>query len=96
MISRKLLQEIIMRQISKEPNSTLEAARGWAEGLQKVTQLIGPRFPRSEPRRRATAYLRGLLSPVERKNGWQLAEVAGERETLRRAALARTRRVERR
>jgi hypothetical protein len=28
--------------------------------------------------RRALAYLRGLLSPVERKNGWQLAEEAGE------------------
>jgi SRSO17 transposase len=25
------------------------------------------------------AYLRGLLSPVERKNGWQLAEAAGDR-----------------
>jgi len=24
------------------------------------------------------AYLRGLLSPVERKNSWQLAEVCGE------------------
>ena len=24
------------------------------------------------------AYLRGLLSPVERKNGWQLAEQAGD------------------
>ena len=24
------------------------------------------------------AYLRGLLSPVERKNGWQLAEVNGD------------------
>ena len=23
-------------------------------------------------------YLRGLLSPVERKNGWQLAEEAGD------------------
>ena len=23
-------------------------------------------------------YLRGLLSPVERKNGWQLAEQAGD------------------
>ena len=28
---------------------------------------------------RAQAYLRGLLSPVERKNGWQLAEAAGDR-----------------
>ena len=37
---------------------------------------IGPRFGRSEPRRRARAYMRGLLSPVGRKNGWQLAEAA--------------------
>src|SRR5438067_12804263 len=39
---------------------------------------IAPRFRRAEPRRRALAYLRGLTSPVERKNGWQLAEQAGE------------------
>jgi SRSO17 transposase len=32
----------------------------------------------SEPRRRVRAYLKGLLSPVERKNGWQLAEQAGD------------------
>jgi SRSO17 transposase len=30
-----------------------------------------------EARQRLAAYLRGLLSPVERKNGWQLAEQAG-------------------
>ncbi|WP_409348868.1 IS701 family transposase [Ralstonia syzygii] len=35
-------------------------------------------FKRPEPRQRALAYLRGLLSPVERKNGWQLAEWIGE------------------
>jgi SRSO17 transposase len=39
---------------------------------------IAPRFSRAEPRRRALAYLRGLLSPLERKNGWQLAEAAGD------------------
>jgi SRSO17 transposase len=33
----------------------------------------------AEPRRRALAYLRGLLGNVGRKNGWQLAEHAGER-----------------
>lgn len=37
-----------------------------------------PHFVRSEPRQRVRAYLAGLLSPVERKNGWQLAEQAGE------------------
>src|SRR3954465_11883745 len=31
-----------------------------------------------EARRRARAYRRGLLAPVERKNGWQLAEAVGD------------------
>lgn len=35
-------------------------------------------FFRREPRLRARAYLLGLLSGVERKNGWSLAEFAGE------------------
>ncbi len=30
------------------------------------------------PRRRALAYLQGIVSSLERKNGWQLAEQAGE------------------
>ena len=49
----------------------------WAEGIERVHECIAPRFRRPEPRRRALEYLRGLLSPVERKNGWQLAEQAG-------------------
>jgi len=39
---------------------------------------IAPRFVRPEPRRRVLAYLRGILSATERKNGWQLAEHARE------------------
>lgn len=39
---------------------------------------IAPQFARPEPRRRAMAYMRGVLSSTERKNGWQLAEYAGE------------------
>ncbi|HUX88207.1 MAG TPA: IS701 family transposase, partial [Chloroflexota bacterium] len=39
---------------------------------------IAHHFARSEPRQRALAYLKGLLSPIERKNGWQLAEFAGD------------------
>jgi SRSO17 transposase len=50
----------------------------WGAGLDEVQQRIGSRFMRSEQRRRVRAYLEGLLSPVERKNGWQLAEHAGE------------------
>ena len=51
----------------------------WAQELAAVMERIGARFGRVEPRRRARAYLRGLLSPAERKNGWQLAEMAGDR-----------------
>ena len=53
-----------------------EVAR-WAEGIERVHECIAGRFRRPEPRRQALDYLRGLLSPVERKNGWQLAERAG-------------------
>ena len=54
-----------------------EVAR-WAQGIEGVHECIAGRFRRPEPRRRALDYLRGLLSPVERKNGWQLAEQAGD------------------
>ena len=37
-----------------------------------------PRFGRNDRRRRAEAYLRGLLGRVERKNSWQLAESLGD------------------
>jgi hypothetical protein len=50
----------------------------WADGLVEPHQRIGGRFGRVEPRRRALAYLRGLLSEAERKNSWWLAEQAGE------------------
>jgi SRSO17 transposase len=41
-------------------------------------ERVGHRFGRSEPRRRALSYVRGLLAGLERKNGWTLAEHAGE------------------
>ena len=49
-----------------------------AEGIERVHECIAARFRRPEPRRRAPEYLKGLLSPVERKNGWQPAEQAGD------------------
>jgi SRSO17 transposase len=58
--------------------TTVRDAEGWARGLDDVVGRIAPRFGRVEPRRRARAYLQGLLAPVERKNGWQLAEAAGD------------------
>src|SRR5258708_18080925 len=51
----------------------------WAGELEALHARIAPRFERAEPRRRALAYRKGVLSHAERKNGWQLAEEAGER-----------------
>ena len=50
----------------------------WVQALEHLHARIAPRFARPEPRRRALAYLRGILSPTERKNSWQLAEHARE------------------
>jgi hypothetical protein len=55
------------------------ALQGAADEVPTVAARIGSHFARIEARRHAQAYLWGLLSPVERKNGWQLAEVAGDR-----------------
>src|SRR5689334_3150997 len=50
----------------------------WVQALNQLHARIAPRFARPEPRRRALVYLQGLLSAVERKNGWHLAEQARE------------------
>ncbi|MGY1901277.1 IS701 family transposase [Nocardia gipuzkoensis] len=50
----------------------------WSAGLEELFGRVAGRFVRSEPRRRARAYVRGLLAPLAGKNGWTLAEVAGE------------------
>ncbi len=51
--------------------------RGWAVGLSALHQRIAKHFARAEPRQQAYDYLRALLSPLERKNGWQIAEFVG-------------------
>src|SRR3954451_11850858 len=66
------------KQGAERPSAAVATVADWAEGLEALHARVGRRFARAEPRRRALAYVRGLLSPVERKNGWQLAELAGE------------------
>src|SRR5918993_1149315 len=58
--------------------TTVGTAEGWSRALEALVARIAPRFTRAEPRQRVLAYLRGLLLPLERKNGWQLAEAAGD------------------
>ncbi len=58
--------------------TTLTQVVQWANLLTQLHARIASRFARPEPRRRALLYLQGLLSCVERKNGWHLAEHARE------------------
>lgn len=51
---------------------------GWAEELESLHARLAPHVVRMEPRRRMRAYLEGLLGGAERRNGWHLAEAAGE------------------
>ena len=53
----------------------------WGPGFDAYMAEFAGRFPRVEPRGRATSYVRGLLSELERKNGWTLAEAAGDKTT---------------
>jgi SRSO17 transposase len=50
----------------------------WHTTLDTLHARIGGRFRRSEARTRVRQYLEGLIAPVERKNGWQLAEQLGD------------------
>jgi SRSO17 transposase len=58
--------------------TTLVEVEGWAGALEKLVAGLGRRFCREAGLRRALSYLRGLLAPLERKNGWRLAEAAGD------------------
>jgi SRSO17 transposase len=50
----------------------------WADEFEAFHARFAPLFARSETRGQAAKYLRGLLAPVERKNGWHLAEAVGD------------------
>ena len=55
----------------------LETVRAWTLWLTEVARRIGARCARREARGHAGASRRGLLSPGERQNGGQLADVNG-------------------
>ena len=50
----------------------------WQCAFDELMLTIGVRFARVEPRRRARAFLRGLLAGLPRANCWTIAEHAGE------------------
>ncbi len=62
----------------EQRETELRTMRTGVEALAELYERIAPRFRRAEVRTRARHFLEGLLAPVERKNGWQLAEELGE------------------
>src|SRR5499427_8418882 len=59
----------------------------WRDDLDDLKERIGRLFGRPEPRRQIGLYLDGLIGEVDKKNGWQLAEYAGDPAPWRMQAL---------
>ncbi len=57
--------------------SALETVCQWSNILKSFQQRLSPYFARCEARQAAFNYIQALLCPVERKNGWQVAEQVG-------------------
>jgi hypothetical protein len=53
-------------------------AQGWLAEFETGFATIAGRFGRVEPRRQARSFLLGLLSEVDSRSCWQLAEQAGD------------------
>jgi SRSO17 transposase len=49
------------------------------EEMDKLMDQIGPVFATISGREQAKKYILGLMSPIERKNGWQMAESLGQK-----------------
>jgi hypothetical protein len=50
----------------------------WQAGLEELLGRVAGRFGRVEPRRRARAFVGGLLADLPRKNCWTIAQHAGQ------------------
>ena len=52
----------------------------WSAEFEEVIARIEPLFVHPNSHKHSEQYLRGLLAPIERKNGWTIAEFVGEKE----------------
>jgi SRSO17 transposase len=69
------MKELSDHAVATQPRLDVAA---WRAGFDEVFARIAGRFAQACSRKRARAYLLGLLSRTERKNGWTLAELAGD------------------
>jgi SRSO17 transposase len=57
---------------------TVEQVQGWDDDFREFFLRFSHWFSRADIRWQAFKYLRGLLAPIERRNGWTIAEQAGD------------------
>jgi len=54
--------------------------REWSAEFDALTNLMSSLFADPRSQKHARQYVEGLLAPLERKNGWTIAEFVGEKE----------------
>ena len=54
--------------------------RDWSVEFESLTSRVSSLFVHSKSQAHSRQYLEGLLAPIERKNGWTIAEHVGEKE----------------
>jgi hypothetical protein len=52
----------------------------WSAEFESLEVRVASVFPHPKTREHAGQYLEGLLAPIERKNGWTIAEHVGAKE----------------
>jgi len=57
---------------------TVDELDYWADDFAAFHARFAPLFGRSEARQQVMKYVRALMAPLSRKNGWQLAEAMGD------------------
>jgi SRSO17 transposase len=67
-----------MLDVMEDARLAADGHAGWSELFNEMFAQVAGEFENAGSRRRARAYVLGLLSHAERKNGWTLAEFAGD------------------
>ena len=75
-----LLPEFTEKDALPDGAVTEDDLKAWDVEFNNICELINPLFYRTDSRAHAERYLRGLLAPLERKNGWTMSEFTGLRE----------------
>jgi SRSO17 transposase len=66
--------------VAYDDAATFADLKLWESELQELFTRLHPIFRRTESRKHAEHYIRGLLSPLGRKNGWTISEYVGYAE----------------